>query len=77
MNLKILKEPVKVISNTFKHKGELSDFSFSVEDLFMNDRSKDEVGIMKNNISITHNRAHSGGSPSPLNLNGPTTPRTK
>lgn len=31
VNMNILKEPVKVLSNTFKHKDELSDFSFSME----------------------------------------------
>lgn len=46
VNMNIFKEPVKVISNSFKYKGELSEFSFSINDESSKQTDHKE-GIMK------------------------------
>eukprot|EP00347_Sterkiella_histriomuscorum_P005318 403357064 len=75
VSMNILKEPVKVLSNAFKHKGELSEFSFSMENEVQN-TPEYESGILK------HSRKNSTSSaivpPSSSNLDdGKLSPRSR
>jgi len=59
VNMNILREPVRVVSNTFKHRGELSEFSFSMDgaESWKNSDFDSNTSINKRRSSLTRNIA--------------------